>query len=338
MKSEARPFRAAIVGAGLMGRWHAHFAEKAGAIITAIVDSNLEIAHLLQRKFRAASVWPSLEQCFNRTQVDVVHLCTPTLSHFSLAKLALENNAHVLVEKPASGSTIEAEELVVLARKRGLKIIPAHQFPFQNGFRELSRNKHLLGQPVRVSLDVYSAGGNGLSEAERKTRLLEITPHAVSLFIAVLGPEAVHCLRIMLPQTPDRLMLEGVYQNAALHAFFSLRGRPTRNWLTYVGTAGTAHLDLYHGYCLWEAGKVSRRSKLLRPLRFGINLLSAAGSNLVRRVVNADWAYPGLGQLITRFYQSMREGSAAPISETELLETVRLIDEARVEGTCESDR
>src|SRR5262245_14137660 len=119
MMSGPRRVHAVIVGAGLMGRWHAHFAKKAGAIITAIVDSNSEAASLLQQKIGTASVWPSLEQCFNGTQVDVVHLCTPTPFHFSLAKLALENNTHVLVEKPACGSTIEAEELVNLARARG---------------------------------------------------------------------------------------------------------------------------------------------------------------------------------------------------------------------------
>ncbi len=50
---------------------------------------------------------------------DAVVIATPTNTHFSLAKAALEAGKHVLVEKPLAGSVEDAEALVALAKKHG---------------------------------------------------------------------------------------------------------------------------------------------------------------------------------------------------------------------------
>ncbi|KAK4191318.1 hypothetical protein QBC35DRAFT_487920 [Podospora australis] len=51
-------------------------------------------------------------------EVDVVVLCTPPNTHFSIAKEALLSNKHVLVEKPFVPTSAEADELTALARKQ----------------------------------------------------------------------------------------------------------------------------------------------------------------------------------------------------------------------------
>lgn len=50
--------------------------------------------------------------------VDAVSICVPTTYHFQLAKEALENDVHCLIEKPITSTSEEGEEL--------LKIIPDH--------------------------------------------------------------------------------------------------------------------------------------------------------------------------------------------------------------------
>ncbi|KAK3360736.1 hypothetical protein B0T25DRAFT_621602 [Lasiosphaeria hispida] len=54
--------------------------------------------------------------------VDVVIVCTPPNTHFTLAREALRQGKHVLVEKPFVPTSAEAEELVSLARNQGLVI------------------------------------------------------------------------------------------------------------------------------------------------------------------------------------------------------------------------
>ena len=50
MQTEAQ-LTVAIVGAGLMGHWHAHAARKNDAIITAVIDPNAEAANALVGRY-----------------------------------------------------------------------------------------------------------------------------------------------------------------------------------------------------------------------------------------------------------------------------------------------
>ena len=49
--------------------------------------------------------------------VDIIILCTPTFSHFDLAKKVIERKKHVFIEKPICSSVEKAYELIDLADK-----------------------------------------------------------------------------------------------------------------------------------------------------------------------------------------------------------------------------
>lgn len=62
--------------------------------------------------------YTAAESLIQDPEVDVVVVTTPPNTHYSLAKLALSNNKHVLVEKPFVPTAAEADELVNLAREK----------------------------------------------------------------------------------------------------------------------------------------------------------------------------------------------------------------------------
>ena len=95
------------------------------------------------------------------------------------------------------------------------------------------------------------------------------------------------------------------------------RGRPTRNELVATGTAGTAHVDLFHGYATFEGGGHSRVRKVGRPFARGAGTLALAGENLVRRAARGETAYPGLRELIRATYASIADGTPPPITPAE---------------------
>ena len=52
--------------------------------------------------------------------MDVIDIVTPTISHFELGKKALEKGLHIFLEKPITATVEEANELVSLAKAKGL--------------------------------------------------------------------------------------------------------------------------------------------------------------------------------------------------------------------------
>lgn len=321
------PLRVVIAGAGLMGRWHAYYARRLGARIVGIVDKDPLKARSLIQSHASMPVFLQLEQCLGRCKPDIVHICTPTASHFDLAKLALEAGTHVLIEKPAAPTLEMTEALLRLARRKSKLLNPVHQFPFQNGFRQLRLKAKALGEPVRVSYEAFTAGGNGRSAEERRRILIEILPHAFSLGAALFGASFLNTMEFAGSPTSDDFELWGTASGARFHVCLSHRGRPTRNVLTYTATAGSAHVNLYHGFAVFEAeSEATRRGKLLQPLTFGVRLAARSAINLLTRFRRSVLAYPGLPELGRAFYDAVRNGQPAPIGEAEIVELARTID------------
>jgi predicted dehydrogenase len=327
-----RRLHIAIVGAGLMGRWHAHYVKRAGGIVTAVVDAREEPAKALAGRHAGAKVFTSLEAALGAQEIDAVHVCTGLDSHVALAEAAIAAGKHVLVEKPVAPMFEETRKLLELAAEHHVLLVPVHQFPFQRGMQRLIRGRDRLGEIVRIVYRTCSGGGEGQSEARRRDILLEILPHPLSLFNAVLSDGLSGVEWRVQTYSADDLVMAGMVDGADLAIAISLRGRPTCNELTITGTQATARADLFHGFAVMDRGALSRRSKMLRPFRVSSGLLAAAGMNLAGRTVRREIAYPGLAELISGFYDSIRYNSLSPILPEEVLLAAGLLDRVRNEG------
>jgi len=51
-----------------------------------------------------------------------VSICTPTITHADIAIKAIEAGKHLLVEKPMTNTTQEAQTLIKKAEKQGVKL------------------------------------------------------------------------------------------------------------------------------------------------------------------------------------------------------------------------
>ena len=69
--------------------------------------------------------------------VDVIDIITPTVTHFELAKKAIEKGKHVFIEKPLTNTLEEAEILLELSKKHGVKIQVGHVERFNPAFLAL---------------------------------------------------------------------------------------------------------------------------------------------------------------------------------------------------------
>lgn len=113
--------RTAVIGAGKMGAIHAKvYSELASSALVAVVDTDIKRAKELAKKYRC-SAFTDAKDLFGK--VDAVTISTPTVCHCELAKLFIENNIAVLIEKPLAASVKEAKEIVELAGRK--KVVAA---------------------------------------------------------------------------------------------------------------------------------------------------------------------------------------------------------------------
>lgn len=86
-----------------------------GLVLTKVVSSKPDKVH---SDFPDIEVVSNVETLLTDPEIDVVVVTSPNTTHFSHAKLGLESNKHVIVEKPFTNFSKDAEELIALAAKK----------------------------------------------------------------------------------------------------------------------------------------------------------------------------------------------------------------------------
>lgn len=326
--------RAAIAGAGLMGYWHARALSHAGAKVAGVFDLNLAAAQQLARRFSGARASTDLSVLLSEEKVDVLHICTPTGSHSELARQAIERGVHVLVEKPLAVDAGETRGLYELAAKHEVQLCPVHQFAFQQGVLETQSKLGALGRLLHFRAQFCSAGGAGKSGEVLDSIVADILPHPLSL-MASLAPGSVEDAEwsVQHPSAGEFQCVASV-EGTVFSVLVSMNARPTSTTLHLLGTQGSAHIDLFHGFVVFEPGDVSRWRKIIHPFDLSVRTLLRASSNLAGRALRSESAYPGLRGLIARFYNALADRGPIPISRDNALLVAqvrdRLIDAARL--------
>lgn len=112
-----RTIRAGVVGFGHGGSiFHAPFLHALdGLELTAILQRHGETA---AQAYPGVAIARSMDELLAQPDLDLIVISTPPYSHFELARLALEANKHVVLDKPFVATSDEARQLIELARTR----------------------------------------------------------------------------------------------------------------------------------------------------------------------------------------------------------------------------
>lgn len=108
--------------------------------IVAFCDIIEERATKAAHEFGApgAKVYTDYKELLTNPNVEVVHICTPNVSHSKIAVDAFAAKKHVYCEKPMSNDPKEAEKMVEAWRKSGMLFTVG----YQNRFRPEVQNLH----------------------------------------------------------------------------------------------------------------------------------------------------------------------------------------------------
>jgi predicted dehydrogenase len=105
--------RAAVIGVGYLGRFHAQkYAQAEGCELVAVVDARAEAREAVAAELHTQ---PLADYRTLLGAVDAVSVVTPTPAHFAITHDFLAAGAHVLVEKPITETASQARELIAQA-------------------------------------------------------------------------------------------------------------------------------------------------------------------------------------------------------------------------------
>jgi predicted dehydrogenase len=192
--------RVGLVGFGLAGRvFHA-------PLLSSV--EGLELAAVMERssnkaveRYPGIAVYRSLEAMLGDASLELIVVATPNATHFALAREILKAGKHAVVDKPMTVTSLQAVELISLAKKHKALLAPFHNRRWDGDFLTVQKLLHegFLGRLVafesrfdrwrpaplteRLWTEDAEAGGG---------TLLNLGPHLADQALALFGkPEAV---------------------------------------------------------------------------------------------------------------------------------------------------
>jgi len=348
--------KVAIVGCGKIADSHAEQIQRIrGCEIVGACDREELMAKQFYERFRVTQYFSDLAKLIGESRPDVVHITTPPQSHFDIARQCLDRGCHVYVEKPFTLNTPEAEELIMLAQQKGLKITAGHNDQFRHAarrLRELVGKGYLGGDPVHMECYYgYEIGVNSdyaralLGDKQHWVRKLpgqllhNVMSHGIARiaeFVASDAPQ-VFAHGFVSPalskmgeeEIVDELRVIISAENRTTAYFtFSSQMRPALHQFRIYGPSNGLLLDPDNETLIQLKGMryKSYAEHFLSPLDLAKQYVGNTSRNIRKFLANDFHMNSGMKYLIESFYRSITEGAPLPIPYREILLTSRIMD------------
>jgi predicted dehydrogenase len=217
-----------IIGYGYWGvNLVRNFNSQDSCNVSKVADNRQDRLALLQKNYPEIPTVNQGEAIINDPNIDAVVIATPVYTHHGLAKAALLNGKHVMIEKPMAASTAEAEELLNLAEQKNLVLMVDHTFLYTGAVQKIRElvDGNAIGKPryfdsTRINLGLFQPDINVL---------WDLAPHDISI------------LSFLIPERPYSINATGISH--------------TRNGIENIGylTVNYEHDFIAHFNCSWTS-------------------------------------------------------------------------------------
>lgn len=227
-----------IVGYGYWGpNILRNFAMQENAKVTAVCDLNKATLHKIAKLYGGITTTTDYKDITRSNEIDIVCVVTPVSTHYEIALDALLHGKHIFVEKALTSKSGQAEGIIELADKKGLKTMVDHTFLFTGSVRKIKEimSDNLLGEiyyydSTRVNLGLFQPDVNVV---------WDLAPHDFSVMDFVLDekPVAVSSIGIDHFGTGhEDLAYITAYFKSKLLAHFNVNWiSPAKVRTTYIG-------------------------------------------------------------------------------------------------------
>ena len=152
-----------------------------------------------QRLKHLSSLYPEVKgekdygHMLNGAGLDAVVVATSVKMHFPMAKASLLAGKHTLIEKPMAGATEECEELIEIAKQKGLVLMVGHTFMYSPAVTKI---KQIVESGDLGEIRYISARRLNLGLFQKDINVAwDLAPHDISIIVHIMGelPVSVNC-------------------------------------------------------------------------------------------------------------------------------------------------
>ena len=326
------PIKTAVVGYGFSAKtFHIPFIVSLEEFELAAISTSK--AEEVNNDWPQAEHYSSADELLEKSDAELVIITAPNDVHFDLAKKALENNKHVIIEKPFVTDVAQGEALIQLAKQNNLELSVYHNRRWDGDFLTVKKMveegkfgdvKHFESHfdrfrpQVRQRWREQAAVGGGI--------LFDLGSHLIDQAITLFGiPDAITAQCEVMREGSNNVDYFHVilhYPNslAILHGDLFSAGPNKR--FTVKGTKGSFDkygLDPQEERLIAGTKPVSEPWSQEAPEQHGIFYTLGESENVQSELGGYQHYFVGMAQAI-------RSGMAAPVSAEDALWNIKLIE------------
>ncbi len=189
--------RVGVVGVGYLGKFHARkYAGMEDVELAGVVDADRSRARGIAEELNTRAYVHHRDLMGG---VDAVSIVVPTPGHFPVGRDFLENNVHLLIEKPITTTVEQADELIRMAGERDLIIQTGHLERFNPALKAV---RDAVRDPVFMEAQrrsVYQERGTDVSV------VLDLMIHDIDICLHLAGSEVRSIQAAGLPVVSGRI-------------------------------------------------------------------------------------------------------------------------------------
>ncbi len=169
-----------IIGFGYWGtNLVRNFANLKDVNLKSVADERAERKSALKSLCPSAGFTTSADDILSDKEIDAVVIATPVFTHYEMAKKALNNDKHVLLEKPMVSKTDQAKELIELAERKNKLLMVDHTFLYTGAVQKM---KSLIDSGDIGNIKYFDSTRINLGLFQPDINVLwDLAPHDISI-------------------------------------------------------------------------------------------------------------------------------------------------------------
>jgi predicted dehydrogenase len=175
-----------VIGCGYWGRNYVRLVSQLPDVqLAAICDQSPSRKEEATKINPTAPFYENLDTLLKDCKFDSAIVCTNPSSHYDITKRLLDAGKNVLVEKPITTTSKDADELTALAKNRKLVLMVGHTFLFNAGIQEVK--KYIDSGQVGKVYYMYARRTNLGPIRDDVNAVWDLAPHDISIFNYFMG-------------------------------------------------------------------------------------------------------------------------------------------------------